>query len=553
MPRPVSQPVLVRPRTARPSPARRRPTRPHRVRQRPAALLVGLALALLPACTPGETTAGPLRPTAPATSEAPATSPSVQETTSATTPVTTLTIPVGGGEVDVSVLPLVRVGDLVVATLDYRGVDMPGGIPASLVGGGYLDAPRYSGFRLVDLARDEVRPVATDAAGKAVATYADTRIGSGSEPRIQLAFAAPAADVTELGLFLPGAPYVPNVPVVDGEVPEPRPLEDRGSAPFDVAQVAEAPVIELEELTTDLAGAIQTETSIEEVVVNLGADVLFEVAESTLTAASKDAISRAAATISAREPGTVTVVGHTDDTGGPEINQPLSEARARAVAEALGAILDTSRYPLEASGRGAQEPRVPNDSEDNRARNRRVTLTLATTVTTTREIPSGELPPFEDGPVATGAEGVEIEVAGGRTFRFRAPRARSVAGHVVIDLELTATDDTVDSSFMLGGLGPRQSLRGGDSTLVQRTAGALRLLVGTEAVYPLDHLAGTTNRGGEAWLPLAELSVQQRLDGGQTRTISAVYPDLGDLGTVDLEVRTIGVAFRLTDVPVVTG
>lgn len=464
--------------------------------------------------------------------------------------VATVPLPVGGAEATATVRPLVRAGDLVVATIDYTGLDATSGLPASLLGGGYLGAPAYSGVRLVDLAENTVHTVATDASGKPVATYSDGRAGEGTSPRIQVVFAAPDPGVTSLGLFLPGAPYIPAVPVIDGEVPAPRPAEPRYGS-FDLASVRTAPVLELESMTSELEGALVTETSTEELVISLGSDVLFAFNEAKLTKKALTTIERAAATIQSRAPGTVAVVGHTDDQGSTSSNQTLSERRAAAVAKALGASLANDDYRIETSGRGETEPRFPNDSEANRAKNRRVTLTLESTVTTEREITTGELPPLEGGQTATGADGVTFDSS--RTFRLRAPRARLIDGNVVVDLELTATDDAVDSSFMLGGIGPRLNPRGGDSTLAHRTAGAVHLLVGTERVHPTDYRVTDGGTGPQVWLPLAELSVQNRLDGGQSRTISVVYPDLGadlDLTEVTVQAEALGLEpFRLTQIP----
>lgn len=62
--------------------------------------------------------------------------------------------------------------------------------------------------------------------------------------------------------------------------------------------------------------------------------------------------------------------GHTDDRGSDDYNQKLSEQRAEAVAQALGEMgIDRAR--LEIRGFGESQPIAPNDSDDNRRRNRR--------------------------------------------------------------------------------------------------------------------------------------------------------------------------------------
>lgn len=67
----------------------------------------------------------------------------------------------------------------------------------------------------------------------------------------------------------------------------------------------------------------------------------------------------------------VEIQGHTDDRGGREHNMDLSQRRADAVRDWLiAAGVDSSR--LEGRGYGDSEPRVPNLTAANRARNRRV-------------------------------------------------------------------------------------------------------------------------------------------------------------------------------------
>ena len=69
----------------------------------------------------------------------------------------------------------------------------------------------------------------------------------------------------------------------------------------------------------------------------------------------------------------LTVEGHTDDAGAPAHNQTLSEGRANAVVGALmaqGIALDR----LQPKGFGQTKPLVPNDSDANKAKNRRVEL-----------------------------------------------------------------------------------------------------------------------------------------------------------------------------------
>jgi outer membrane protein OmpA-like peptidoglycan-associated protein len=67
----------------------------------------------------------------------------------------------------------------------------------------------------------------------------------------------------------------------------------------------------------------------------------------------------------------VEVQGHTDNTGSPETNQVLSQQRAEAVRAAL-ITAGVAEARLTAKGYGDSRPLVPNLTERNRARNRRV-------------------------------------------------------------------------------------------------------------------------------------------------------------------------------------
>lgn len=67
------------------------------------------------------------------------------------------------------------------------------------------------------------------------------------------------------------------------------------------------------------------------------------------------------------------VEGHTDNTGTPVSNKALSEARAKAVADAIAAA-GISPGRLEAVGHGQERPIADNRTEEGRARNRRVEI-----------------------------------------------------------------------------------------------------------------------------------------------------------------------------------
>ena len=66
----------------------------------------------------------------------------------------------------------------------------------------------------------------------------------------------------------------------------------------------------------------------------------------------------------------IEISGHTDDVGPDQINQTLSENRAKSVYQYLitNGIAATR---LIYKGYGKTQPSAPNDTDDNRAKNRR--------------------------------------------------------------------------------------------------------------------------------------------------------------------------------------
>ena len=69
---------------------------------------------------------------------------------------------------------------------------------------------------------------------------------------------------------------------------------------------------------------------------------------------------------------TVVIVGHTDDVGADDYNMELSKKRAWSVNDYLINQVGIDSGRLKMIGRGESEPAYPNDSDENRSKNRRV-------------------------------------------------------------------------------------------------------------------------------------------------------------------------------------
>lgn len=115
------------------------------------------------------------------------------------------------------------------------------------------------------------------------------------------------------------------------------------------------------------------------VVMDISASTLFGTGEAVLQPASVDVLRQVAAVLS-KEDMPVEVEGHTDDTPIATAQFPsnweLSSARASSVVR----ILTDNGVPakrLAVVGLASNQPLAPNDSAENRARNRRVTITIA--------------------------------------------------------------------------------------------------------------------------------------------------------------------------------
>ncbi|WP_454489088.1 OmpA family protein [Chitinophaga lutea] len=109
--------------------------------------------------------------------------------------------------------------------------------------------------------------------------------------------------------------------------------------------------------------------------VTFNSGVLFGFDKSDLTATAQSNIQELAQVLNKYPDTHVRVEGHTDDTGADAYNYGLSERRAKSVANYLiGRGVAANR--VQTFWYGETQPKVPNDSEANRAQNRRVEFSI---------------------------------------------------------------------------------------------------------------------------------------------------------------------------------
>ncbi|WP_343305044.1 OmpA family protein [Chitinophaga niabensis] len=109
--------------------------------------------------------------------------------------------------------------------------------------------------------------------------------------------------------------------------------------------------------------------------VTFNSGVLFGFDKSDLTATAQSNIRELAEVLNKYPDTHVRVEGHTDDTGADAYNYSLSERRAKAVAVYLSSQ-GVAANRIQTFWYGETQPKVPNDSEANRAQNRRVEFSI---------------------------------------------------------------------------------------------------------------------------------------------------------------------------------
>ncbi|MEQ5787097.1 OmpA family protein [Erythrobacter sp. NFXS35] len=106
-------------------------------------------------------------------------------------------------------------------------------------------------------------------------------------------------------------------------------------------------------------------------------NVYFDTGKAVISPSAKNQLCEAAQEANANENSLMLVLGYTDSTGSPEINQPLSEKRAAAVVNYLQQVCKWKPYRmLTPTGMATADPAADNMTEAGRAQNRRVSVNV---------------------------------------------------------------------------------------------------------------------------------------------------------------------------------
>jgi len=111
------------------------------------------------------------------------------------------------------------------------------------------------------------------------------------------------------------------------------------------------------------------------ITLNMPGNITFATNSADLNAGFFQVLNSVALVVNEFNQTVIEVAGHTDNTGGDQYNQQLSERRAGAVAAYLGTRSVQSDRVITV-GMGEARPVATNDTEAGRQSNRRVELTL---------------------------------------------------------------------------------------------------------------------------------------------------------------------------------
>ena len=325
-----------------------------------------------------------------------------------------------------------------------------------------------------------------------------------------------------------------------------------------------APVA-IERYTRALDDSTSTHAGGKDITVTLASDVTFASDSADLAPGAQAQLQTVATQLNQHpDGGTLTIVGHTDDIQDDAYNQTLSEKRANAVKTRLEQLTSLDKWKTSVSGKGESQPKIKDTTDQARAANRRVEITLTptggttpkNTTTPTPNTSGGGKLPDPQGPVAKGPEGVTLTSKGGDTqgdVTITLDHVTRSGGYLLGTVTCTVKDGSTGAQLhpLLDdpetALTNQRSESGALSTFY--ASDGLTLLSNGERIFPADY----NDADVDHHLPLTELNLSDHLKTGTT-TICIVWPDPGG-NTITLDhpegkYSTPNTAYRLTDIPI---
>jgi len=130
------------------------------------------------------------------------------------------------------------------------------------------------------------------------------------------------------------------------------------------------------EQATAGTGVEVSQTADNRLKLEIPSDISFDTGRADIKPNLRPILDKFAAGLVSNPAATVTIIGHTDNTGSDAVNNPLSVNRAASARDYIVARgVASSRVAID--GRGSREPLVTNDTAENRAKNRRVEIFVA--------------------------------------------------------------------------------------------------------------------------------------------------------------------------------
>ena len=164
-----------------------------------------------------------------------------------------------------------------------------------------------------------------------------------------------------------------------------REMEEQARLARESAQKADEERTKMRmELVRQFNIVLATRETARGLIVNMS-DVLFDTGRHTLKPGAREKLAKVAGIILAHPGLKIEVEGHTDSTGGPAINQPLSDKRADSVRTYLvaqGIASDT----ITSKGFGETLPVADNSTAAGRQANRRVELVVSGSILSNMEL-----------------------------------------------------------------------------------------------------------------------------------------------------------------------